>query len=420
MKSDKKVKSMVIALVMLTAVLVMGIVQEMHGNRVEIMDLTGNIVPYGATSYGDKYVVDLIFDSLLRPNKFRFVPGIAKSYTEEDGVIMVTLGSNNFYTPNGRVKLDADYIVSYYKNYLLKQEGVTNPGILNLESITKVASNKISFKFKTQTYSNILALSLKIGLLDGDRWYGSLAKVEYGKGSVKVWNTEYVNISDNYTLNANMRIADIDTAYMAVNSSVRTEEIQDHSYGLLYWTSASKVNDAAKDSIMTSLERNKARESLVMHTDSPYRGTGLYKSANYNLNQIDIELINFYKTIKIGVVDSGNLGNVPEVIKQQFDRLGLLNEVDIIDMDTAMDSNEYDLIYVRLSREMMGFISNLFTDGNILEHYRDSIESELIAINNSLTWMEMCSATSNLEVKLRSLKYIIFLDREYHVRAIRK
>ena len=194
---------------------------------VEVMDLYGEIAPYGEMSYVDRLVADEVFEPLIDiTDEFEIECRLAKNYTIEDNVITVDVKNNNFKTPDETVDFNADYMNDYMTALIALNDSelIQNPGLANIQSY-EVNGSKLKVTFKTVEPDNILALTENIGYLNDGKWYGTKNLVVYENGQVIVGDKDkiiYITSSTEPGLESDKRITNMILGNVLTDDTMET------------------------------------------------------------------------------------------------------------------------------------------------------------------------------------------------------
>lgn len=426
-------KNTVIILVMalmfsVVAVMLLGkVTGNKAENKIEIMDLTGDITPYQAMTYGDSYIADLVFDSILRIKDYTVTPGIATEYTVDGSKITVEISDVSFKIPGGDRKLTTDDIVDYYTNILIRlneSNSIANPGIANLSSIVKLDDKKVEFNFNSESANNLIALAEKIGYIHENNWYGTLENVEYNNTEVKVGKEIYVPLSSEKGLTVNKRISNMMVANVMADETVNLTKIPNDSYGFITWGSESQISDDNRQAIFGALEESQIRKNISIPSDGVYSGSELHIKTDItklgSIEDISQAGLSDGVSLKIGIVSLGSFKEVKNALTESFNNIGVPAAIEELELNDLMVSDEYDLIYVRIARGMSPNITALFNEGNLLAGYSEQYTNEIKEINESKTWEELCELSKDLDLKLRENGVWLFIDEAYNVETTKK
>ena len=402
---------------------------------VELMDMYGEISPFGEMSYGDKYISNQVFEPIIEiTNEYKINPVIAKTYTIDDNKITFSIKHSEFKTPDGNIEVTAEYLVEYFNSLIRMQESgiISNPGIENIYDIYNTES-EITIEFNSKDINNILALAENIGYQQDGLWYGTKSLVEYNKDSgfvtASVNNTviKYITARTTPGLDGDERITNMILGRVLADDTVTTEHIVNNAYGFLTWgkSGIERFDKNTRQIIFDALENSNIRDYITHDANSIYNGTELYKK-----HEIDSTItadflknngITVNTSLKIGVIDLGSFSEVENAITEAFKSIGIpikKKKKPIAELMNEISSGvEYDLIYLRLERGLSPDISGLFK--SVLNFAAEDYISEVASINKSNTWEDLCENCGLLDKKLRDDGIWMFLDQGYDLRAYR-
>ena len=408
---------------------------------VELMDLYGDISPYGSMSYGDKYVSDIIFEPLLSiDSNYEIHKELIKNYEINGNEISFTI-KNKKIEGLSSISITPEYIVEYYERMIRACEAnlLSNPGIQNINDIV-LDGNEIKITFKSEVPYNILALSEKIGYLSEGYWYGTGASVIYNlEDEVYGYSVDVSNSDGSFkfiTASAEAGLSE-DVSYRVTNmvlgkvlsdDTVVLTPKENNSYGFLTWgpNGVKRFDVETRELLFDTLENMGIRDSLSYPIDSIYNGTDLYQSISKNSNAtIEILLkvgITVNESLKVGVIDMGSFKEIDDALNSAFVKLNIPISIETVSITDIVSDSNFDIIYVRLERGLSPDITGLLSTGNILGRlgYDVYYESEVNAVKESKTWEEMCEKLKILESKMRDDGVWLFLDRGYDLVATHK
>ena len=397
---------------------------------VEVMDLYGEIAPYGEMSYGDRLVADEVFEPLIDiTDEFEIECRLAKNYTIEDNVITVDVKNNNFKTPDETVDFNADYMNDYMTALIALNDSelIQNPGLANIQSY-EVNGSKLKVTFKTVEPDNILALTENIGYLNDGKWYGTKNLVVYENGQVIVGDKDkiiYITSSTEPGLESDKRITNMILGNVLTDDTMETTREPNKAYGFLTWGPAGieKFSKESRKVIFEALENVGIRNNITLKASSIYDGTDLYINGETNPNATAEALkemgVTVNKSLTIGVVDMGSFNEVETAITESFRSIDIPVIIDEVSLTDLVSNMEYDLIYVRLERGKSPEFTGLFGSTGILGRldYTSDYSVELEAVSSATSWDEMCEALASLDVKIRNDGVWKFLDQGYDLVA---
>ena len=397
---------------------------------VEVMDLYGEIAPYGEMSYGDRLVADEVFEPLIDiTDEFEIECRLAKNYTIEDNVMTVNVKNNNFKAPDETVDFNADYMNDYMTALIALNDSelIQNPGLANIQSY-EVNGSELKVTFKTVEPDNILALTENIGYLNDGKWYGTKNLVVYENGQVIVGDKDkiiYITSSTEPGLESDKRITNMILGNVLTDDTMETTREPNKAYGFLTWGPAGieKFSKESRKVIFEALENVGIRNNITLKASSIYDGTDLYINGETNPNATAEALkemgVTVNKSLTIGVVDMGSFNEVETAITESFRSIDIPVIIDEVSLTDLVSNMEYDLIYVRLERGKSPDFTGLFGSTGILGRldYTSDYSVELEAVSSATSWDEMCEALANLDVKLRNDGVWKFLDQGYDLVA---
>lgn len=401
---------------------------------VELMDLYGDINPYGSMSYGDKYVSDIIFEPLLSiDSNYEIHKELVKNYEITGNEIRFTI-KNKKIEGLSSVNLTPEYIIEYYERMIRATEAslLSNPGIQNINDI-ELDGNTIIMTFKSEMPYNILALSENIGYLSDGYWYGTGASVTYNLEdetygySVDVKNSDgtfkFITASSESGLNDDVscRITNMVLGKVLSDDSVVLTPKENNSFGFITWgpNGVKRFDLETRELLFDTFENMNIRENISFPIDSIYSGTELYKEVPKNSNATVENLlkagITVNESLKVGVIDLGSFNEINETLSSAFAKLNIPISIENVSITDIVSDSNFDLIYVRLERGLSPDITGLLNVSSVLGrlgydvYYSEEIEN----IRNSKTWEEMCENLKILESKMRDDGVWLFLDRGY-------
>lgn len=397
---------------------------------VEVMDLYGEIAPYGEMSYGDRLVADGVFEPLIDiTDDFEIECRLAKNYTIEDNVITVDVKNNNFKTPDETVDFNADYMNDYMTALIALNDSelIQNPGLANIQSY-EVNGSELKVTFKTVEPDNILALTENIGYLNDGKWYGTKNLAVYENSQVIVGDKDkiiYITSSTEPGLESDKRITNMILGNVLADDTMETTREPNKAYGFLTWGPAGieKFSKESRKVIFEALENVGIRNNITLKASSIYDGTDLYINGETNPNATAEALkemgVTVNKSLTIGVVDMGSFNEVETAITESFRSIDIPVIIDEVSLTDLVSNMEYDLIYVRLERGKSPDFTGLFGSTGILGRldYTSDYSIELEAVSSATSWDEMCEALASLDVKLRNDGVWKFLDQGYDLVA---
>lgn len=401
---------------------------------VELMDLYGDINPYGSMSYGDKYVSDIIFDPLLSiDSNYEINKELINNYEINGNEISFTI-KNEKIEGLSSVNLTPEYIIEYYERMMRASEAslLSNPGIQNISDIV-LDGNKIKITFKSESPYNILALSENIGYLSDGYWYGTGASVSYNLEdevygySVDVSNSDgsfkFITASSEAGLDENVsyRVTNMVLGKVLSDDTVVLTPKENNSYGFLTWgpNGVKRFDLETRELLFDTLENMGIRDNLSYPIDSIYSGTDLYQSISKNSNATIENLlkagITVNESLKVGVIDLGSFREINDTLNSVFVKLNIPISIENVSITDIVSDTDFDIIYVRLERGLSPDITGLLNVSSILGRlgYDVYYENEVSAVKNSKTWEEMCDYLKDLESKMRDDGVWLFLDRGY-------
>lgn len=429
-KHLKEITIAVIVGIIIVICIVVLVFNKSSVKTVEVMDLYGEIAPYGEMSYGDRLVADEIFEPLVDiTDEFEIDCRLAKDYTIEDNVITVDIKNRSFKIDGETVDFNASYMNDYMTTLLALNDSelIQNPGLANIQSY-EVDGNKLKVIFKTVEPDNILALTENVGYLKDGRWYGTKNKVVYRDGQVIVGDnnkTIYVTSSTEPGLESDKRITNMILGNVLTDDTMETTREPNGAYGFLTWGPAGvqKFSKESREVIFEALENVGIRNHITLKANSIYDGTDLYiegeKNSNATAEALEEMGVTVNKSLTIGVVDMGSFNEVETAITESFRSINIPVIIDEVSLTDLVSNMEYDLIYVRLERGKSPDFTGLFSSTGVLGRldYTGDYQTELDTVSNATSWDEMCDALADLDIKLRNDGVWKFLDQGYDLVA---
>lgn len=427
---QKKKKSLYCLLFVFICILLVLFVSKLFpkSSKVEIQELYGDLIPYQEMSYGDSYVANKVFDSLLHIKNFEFTSGLAKDWEIEGAKIKVVLGTNSFKLPDKTIPVSATYIVDYYTNILMRLSEsslISNPGVQNLMSVFIDDSNNLVFEFNNEAPTNILALCEKVGYeLEDGLWYGSLGKVIYNLPEITVDSVIYTSTGNTKKSmdGVSERITTMVLSNVLNEGTVKKNIIPNGSYGFITSGNGVVLTESDKRLIIKLLGNSNIRNNLTLPTDSVYASTFLYEKIDYEglTSALQISKLQSKESIRVGVVELGSFNEIRDSISQTLQSLKIPAIVEDVDFKSLLSLDGYDLVYLRIQRGMSPNITGLFAEGNLLFAYSEDYSSDIELVNSSKTWDELCTNSGKLMTKLIKDGVLVFIDQGFDITATSK
>ena len=424
MKSlNSKIIGSIIVLVLFISIIAVLTLPKRDNSKldiIEVQELYGDIIPYEGMSYGDTIISKEIFQSLLKADNFEITCELADSYTVHGTEITVKINKSNFKLPDGEKSLTVDDIIKYYEALRKMSDAsmINNPAITNLLSVHKVDSSTIKFNFASEKAINILALTEYIGYEVDGKWYGTKNSVLYEDTGIVIGDTKYIN-ANTVTMSEKTRISTMVFANADRSDGIKKENIPNGAFGFLTWSSSCDIGLDDRKQIIEALNKSDIRDNIEIKADSIYTGTPLYKEINNLTDNNDLK--NFNTTINIGVANLGSYKLIEESIAKAFEGIGLNVNIKSAELSELAQSDEFDMIYVRLQRGKSPDFTSLLTDNGFIGEagYSSQYTEYIDTINRAKTWDELCETLSNLDQKMREDGAWLFIDQAFDIKTTR-